>query len=107
MRNICYHQLYSRQSVSPEFMANEKDCTNVVRKNNTYSIQGTPETRHIPQAHTQRPKQNKTKKHPRHTAKRGTKSSLYKFNSTVNLKCKVSVVSWFKCLTFVKFEKRT
>lgn len=40
-------------------MANEKDCTNVVRKNNTYSIQGTPETRRIPQAHTQRPKQQK------------------------------------------------
>lgn len=86
-------------------MANEKDCTNVVRKNNTYSIQGTPETRRIPQAHTQRPKQKKS--HPRHTAKCGTESSLYKFNSTVNLKCKVSVVSWFKCLPFVKFEKRT
>lgn len=51
--------MYSRQSVSPEFMANEKDCTNVATKNNTYSIQGTPETRRIPQAHTQRPKQKK------------------------------------------------
>lgn len=56
----------------------------------------------VPQTHSQAPK-----KTPRHAAKCGTESPLYEFNSTVNLKCKVSVVSWFKCLTFVKIEKRT
>lgn len=67
-------------------------------KNSIYSTQGTPETQNPSNTYSIA----KNIAHYQHS----TGSSLYKFNSTVNLKCKINADFWLQCLALIKSEKR-